>query len=738
MKKIYPLLKGLAIIFFCCISTNSFAQPCEGAAGGFTYVEARVTYEPGSATVCFFVDEDDAMTRFADDFMNFDFTLTQSYSGDCSDVTSMGSIMYDTQASFPDGPSQCWQLVDGNSECLTFDFPSFDDCEYDCISIDFVRDYQCSDVYGNPSTSGDGFALHEFALHYWGGLFETGVRYTPSAGVVQPDEYDGFSNFSDPYGFSCNDAAVIEFECLVEPVDQDNFCQGMDGVLTSVEATVSCVAPGTASVCFSVDDEDAMIPFANDFMNFDFTLTQSYSGDCADETFDGSIMYDTQATLEGPTQCWQLVDGNSECVTFTFPSFENCAYDCLSIDFVRTYQCSNSLGFPPATPGVGYATHEFALHYSGGATESGVRYTPNAGVVQPNDDGFFIVNDPFGTSCSDAASIELECKAPPLPEVECHVYDHTAGTGWQLDEDCFYAACIGSHVCISVSLVNGDISDYHFSWTYQGDVIGEGLAVDLIGAGTYTVTLTDANGNSADYDFNYDVLCCYPVDGGITDFEDGWQMWNDGGVNSWWSKYFASAIIQQEGYFYSDPFDLSNMTDASISFEMTAFNMDEKSDGLVLELSADGGKSFKKLSHLQYEVDFRNREKIPFKITVPDTYSNKVVFRFRSNTSEKNEQFRFNSIDIRACRASSKNAGGNLDTTEISKLEVRYDDRSVWFVTDPLTSGESLDYRIYNLNGALLFESQTQDSTWSLGDISLHSGVYLIVTKTSTEKFVIK
>lgn len=226
-------------------------------------------------------------------------------------------------------------------------------------------------------------------------------------------------------------------------------------------------------------------------------------------------------------------------------------------------------------------------------------------------------------------------------------------------------------------------------------------------------------------------------------FTNGWDYWNDGGNHCWRSSGLKKAVIRRWGRFTSDPFDLSDKTDVEIAFDLQALNMDVATDDIYIEVSFNGGSTYSVVSNLKYGIDFQNSQITAFTLPILGTYSNDVVFRFRSHNNTNNEHFRIDNIVVTGCSGSGKTEQVSNDpiedkTVAESSIAVLYDHQNIWFQCEELKIDQFVEYQIYDLNGRLHYAGKSDQNTWQLDAQTLNKGMYLIVSTCGSEKFILR
>lgn len=100
------------------------------------------------------------------------------------------------------------------------------------------------------------------------------------------------------------------------------------------------------------------------------------------------------------------------------------------------------------------------------------------------------------------------CQVP----VQCRTRNITEGGSWTVDADCSYEACAGDNVRLWIKPTVGAASDYSYSWNMgTPNNAPYGFVVNPTqGTGTYTVTITDGDGNQTIASIDYVEQDCTP------------------------------------------------------------------------------------------------------------------------------------------------------------------------------------------------------------------------------------
>ncbi len=141
-------------------------------------------------------------------------------------------------------------------------------------------------------------------------------------------------------------------------------------------------------------------------------------------------------------------------------------------------------------------------------------------------------------------------------------------------------------------------------------------------------------------------------------FEGGFGNWNDGGSDCSLSQLnpnsgrYSVVIRDNSGVqssTYSNSLDLSAYSEVSLGFLFKPVSLESDEEFLV-ELSADGGRSYNTLVAWKSDVHFRNDIRYKVSLTIPGfLLSSRTIFRLRCDASSNNDQIFIDDIIISTC-----------------------------------------------------------------------------------------
>ena len=143
------------------------------------------------------------------------------------------------------------------------------------------------------------------------------------------------------------------------------------------------------------------------------------------------------------------------------------------------------------------------------------------------------------------------------------------------------------------------------------------------------------------------------------DFESGWGIWNDGGsdctrstVNAY-SGNFSARIRDNSGSsssFYTDDLDLSAFTSVEVSFTYITSSMDNSNEDFWLEVSTDGGSTYRQAEEWNLGDEFVNDQRYFEKVLINDfTFTSNTRLRFICDASANGDLVYIDDVEIRAC-----------------------------------------------------------------------------------------
>jgi len=219
------------------------------------------------------------------------------------------------------------------------------------------------------------------------------------------------------------------------------------------------------------------------------------------------------------------------------------------------------------------------------------------------------------------------------------------------------ATCDNADGFIDIAPANGE-APFVFSWS-NGENTEDlfNLVPDV-----YTVTITDANGCLGVESFEVFDDC---VDDCIVeneeDFESGWGIWIDGGVDARRSIFdmsYANSGVYcvrlrdnsgEESSIYTEVTDFSIYQSAEIYLSFYTVSM-EIGERFLIEVSTDGGSSFTTAKEFISDTDFFDEQRYFESVSIEGfTFTNQTVFRIRCDASSNGDLVYLDDVIISGC-----------------------------------------------------------------------------------------
>ena len=241
-------------------------------------------------------------------------------------------------------------------------------------------------------------------------------------------------------------------------------------------------------------------------------------------------------------------------------------------------------------------------------------------------------------------------------------------------------------------------------------------------------------------------------------FENGFGNWNDGGIDCAISSDHSSSGIysvklkdnsQQASSIYSNPMQLKGIDLVTINFKFHCYSM-EINESFVLEISTDGGKTFKIYEQYVSGIDFENDQFYSKSLVVKYEFSNTTIFRFRCLASSNNDHVYLDQIEVLEGKEnyaykkiiltdplkSTTNNKEDNSSTEIIKL---FPNPASNVVSIDLSTAEGKkgSIEIYNLLGSKLSRTIFKENHPKIMELPvdyLENGYYSVCVKTNNDR----
>lgn len=206
--------------------------------------------------------------------------------------------------------------------------------------------------------------------------------------------------------------------------------------------------------------------------------------------------------------------------------------------------------------------------------------------------------------------------------------------------------------------VSGGTAPYNYQWSDGGTA----AIIGTLAVGTYSVTVTDANGCSisGSTEVVYDCNGCAYITVDANDFETGWGIWNDGGndcalVSNSSVASSGTNVVQlrdnsgQNSATTTNSLDLTNYSELTVSFSYLAVSMDTWREDFWLQISMDGGATFTTIEEWNLSDEFQNDIREYDQVIIPGPFSSATQLRFVCDASGNNDWVYLDDVIITGC-----------------------------------------------------------------------------------------
>ncbi|MCB0755005.1 MAG: S8 family serine peptidase [Flavobacteriales bacterium] len=206
--------------------------------------------------------------------------------------------------------------------------------------------------------------------------------------------------------------------------------------------------------------------------------------------------------------------------------------------------------------------------------------------------------------------------------------------------------------------VSGGTAPYSYSWSNGGS----SSSISGLATGTYSITVTDANGCTANGAATVSEDCggCTYVTVNSNNFEGGLGIWNDGGSdcaltsNAAYATSGTNAIQLRDNsstsYTVTDLLDLSAYSELTIDFNFTAISM-ENGEDFFLQISTNGVNGYSTIGHWISGSDFNNGQFYSESVVYAGAITSTMTIRFMCDASGNSDWVYLDDVVIRGCQS---------------------------------------------------------------------------------------
>ena len=219
--------------------------------------------------------------------------------------------------------------------------------------------------------------------------------------------------------------------------------------------------------------------------------------------------------------------------------------------------------------------------------------------------------------------------------------------------------CDGNDGGVSSS-VSGGISPYLYSWS-NGSTSS---SINGLAEGSYTLTVTDANNCESSSSINVITDCdpggCTYVTIDSNDFESGFGIWNDGGVDcarinnaTYASSGNFTVSLQddtEESVVTTNELNLLGFTELTVAFNYVPVSMDNATEDFWLQVSYNGGATFSTIEEWNLNDEFVNDQSYSESVTFQGPFNANTMLRFRCDASGNADWVYIDDVVITGCQ----------------------------------------------------------------------------------------
>ena len=246
------------------------------------------------------------------------------------------------------------------------------------------------------------------------------------------------------------------------------------------------------------------------------------------------------------------------------------------------------------------------------------------------------------------------------------------------------------------------------------------------------------------------------------DFENGYNIWNDGGSDCFWYSGFASSGTRSirlrdnsgaASSMFTDPFDFSGFSSIQVDFSYYPESMENNED-FFLEVSTNGGNSFTLIEEWNRGTEFENNIRYFESVEISNiNFTTNTVLRFRCDASGNGDRIYIDDVLIQTCGGSnlSGDHNGALSSRNTNKEALVLDDIQVY--PNPVLNTLNVDLKglqleqeelvvhILGMDGQLRYkqvEKVSDQLTIDVGTLPTGNTYLLKITTTEGDTFTKK
>lgn len=199
------------------------------------------------------------------------------------------------------------------------------------------------------------------------------------------------------------------------------------------------------------------------------------------------------------------------------------------------------------------------------------------------------------------------------------------------------------------------------SYTYVWSSGGSAQTISGLGEGTYTVTVTDANGCTGTGSITLvEQGGCAVQTINFENFDSGWGIWNDGGSDCRRSSrdaayaYSPSRCVRlrdntSTSVTTTDDLDLTSYEEITVDFTYIARSMDNSNEDFWLQISTNGGGSYTTVEEWNLGDEFENLVREFDAVTIAGPFTSNTRIRLRCDASGNSDWVYIDDVLLTGC-----------------------------------------------------------------------------------------